>query len=451
MVDLHGSESSGTSRRMQHFSPYSAPFSGKQEKGVYAINTGPFTANARVVTIIPADSYASPDLNKEYDSHDSSTTSCAYAEPDFSSTSIVAVADANPSVILTDVMQPAADKTYTLFGLAKFTLLLMFTLLAAAPFLHNVQTAPLASARFDALAAAPPLHEVQTALLASTCTDALAAAPLLHKVQTAPSASARTDALAAAPLLHKMQAALSASARTGEQTAAPQLIMELTAARAPQLYELSPALSLQLIIELTAAHAPQLYELSPALSPQLIMELTAAHAPQPFELSAALPLSTNVLSPLAHQTDVLAEQSVLALNVLSPLAQQANLLFQQSALATNVLSPLALETDMLSLSALQTILLPPGEPPPCPIEGVCPGSRLDNPLSPRQLLLASAPLAAALLESISPQSYSLPMHSSLVLFMHATPSASARSDALRPCRRCTLCRRLLRPRRALTR
>jgi len=101
---------------MQHSSPYSAPFSGKQKKGVYAISTGPFMYNARVVTIIPADSYASPDLNKEYDSHDSSTTSCANAEPDFSSTSIVAVADANPSAILTDVIQPAADKTYTLFG-----------------------------------------------------------------------------------------------------------------------------------------------------------------------------------------------------------------------------------------------------------------------------------------------------------------------------------------------
>jgi len=60
-------------------------------------------------------------------------------------------------------------------------------------------------------------------------------------------------------------------------------------------------------LELTAAHAPQLYELSPALSPQLIMELTAAHASQPHELSAAFPLATNVLSLLTHQTDMLAE------------------------------------------------------------------------------------------------------------------------------------------------
>ncbi|KAJ1632873.1 hypothetical protein T492DRAFT_985263, partial [Pavlovales sp. CCMP2436] len=205
--------------------------------------------NARVVTIIPADSYAFPDLNKEYDSHDSSTTSCANAEPDFSCASIVAVADANPSVILTDVMQPAADKTYTLFGLAKFTLLLMFTLLAAAPFLHKMQTAPLASARFDALAAAPflhkvqpaplalarfdalaaapplhePLHEVQTALLASTRTDALAAAPLLHKVQSAPSASTRTDALAATPPLHKVQTGPPASARADTLAASSPL------------------------------------------------------------------------------------------------------------------------------------------------------------------------------------------------------------------------------------
>ncbi|KAJ1623061.1 hypothetical protein T492DRAFT_1058041, partial [Pavlovales sp. CCMP2436] len=56
------------------------------------------------------------------------------------------------------------------------------------------------------------------------------------------------------------------------------------------------------------------------------------------------------------------------------------------------------EDDVASapaLSALQTIPLPPGEPPSCKIEDVCPGSRLDNPITPRQLLLASAPLAAA--------------------------------------------------------
>ncbi|KAJ1641386.1 hypothetical protein T492DRAFT_919237, partial [Pavlovales sp. CCMP2436] len=56
------------------------------------------------------------------------------------------------------------------------------------------------------------------------------------------------------------------------------------------------------------------------------------------------------------------------------------------------------EDDVAStpaLSALQTIPLPPGEPPPCKIEGVCPGSRLDDPIAPRQLLLSSAPLAAA--------------------------------------------------------
>ncbi|KAJ1616853.1 hypothetical protein T492DRAFT_918094, partial [Pavlovales sp. CCMP2436] len=64
------------------------------------------------------------------------------------------------------------------------------------------------------------------------------------------------------------------------------------------------------------------------------------------------------------------------------------------------------------------------------IEGVCPGSRLDNPLSPRQLLLTSAPLAAAVLQAISPQSYALPVHSSPLLFRQATPSASAHSDAL---------------------
>ncbi|KAJ1619739.1 hypothetical protein T492DRAFT_1083142, partial [Pavlovales sp. CCMP2436] len=50
-----------------------------------------------------------------------------------------------------------------------------------------------------------------------------------------------------------------------------------------------------------------------------------------------------------------------------------------------------------------TIPPPPGEPPPCKIEGVCPGSRLDNPLSPRQLLLTSAPpVAAAELQAAPP-------------------------------------------------
>ncbi|KAJ1629048.1 hypothetical protein T492DRAFT_874122 [Pavlovales sp. CCMP2436] len=249
-----------------------------------------------------------------------------------------------------------------------------------------------------------------------------------------------------------------------------------------------------LIKELTAAHTPQPFELSAALSPQLIKELTAAHTPKPFELSAALLLATNsapalnvlspltlkndmltkqsalalnVLSPLTLKTDMLAEQSALALNVLSPLTLKTDMLAEQSALALNVLSPLTLKTDMLaeqsalalnvlspltpktdtlaeqsalalnvlspltlktdmlaeqsalalnvlsslalaadmlSLSALQTIPLPPGEPPPCPIEAV--------------------------LQAISPQSSSLPVHSSLLLYMQATPSASARSDAL---------------------
>ncbi|KAJ1619658.1 hypothetical protein T492DRAFT_412344 [Pavlovales sp. CCMP2436] len=62
-------------------------------------------------------------------------------------------------------------------------------------------------------------------------------------------------------------------------------------------------------------------------------------------------------------------------------------------------SRILLKADMLSLSALQTIPLPPGEQPPSKIEEVCPGSRLDNPLSPPQLLLASAPLAAAKLQA----------------------------------------------------
>ncbi|KAJ1638748.1 hypothetical protein T492DRAFT_857953, partial [Pavlovales sp. CCMP2436] len=92
-------------------------------------------------------------------------------------------------------------------------------------------------------------------------------------------------------------------------------------------------------------------------------------------------LAINVLSPLAHQADVLFQQSALAAIVLSPLAHQTYVLAEQSALVLNVLSPLAHQTY-----------------------------------------------------SISPQSYSLPMHSSLALsplhFMQATPSASARSDAL---------------------
>ncbi|KAJ1626533.1 hypothetical protein T492DRAFT_878240 [Pavlovales sp. CCMP2436] len=117
---------------------------------------------------------------------------------------------------------------------------------------------------------------------------------------------------------------------------------------------------------------------------------------------------------------MLFQQSPPALNVLSPLTSKTDMLAEQSTLAA----------DILSLSALQTIPLPPGEPPPCPIEGVCPGFGLDNPLTPCQLLLASAPLAAAVLQAISPQSSSLPVHSSLLLFMQATLSASARPDAL---------------------
>ncbi|KAJ1617184.1 hypothetical protein T492DRAFT_917856 [Pavlovales sp. CCMP2436] len=91
-------------------------------------------------------------------------------------------------------------------------------------------------------------------------------------------------------------------------------------------------------------------------------------------------LALNVLSPLTPKTDMLTEQSALALNVLLPLTLKTDMLADQSALALNVLSPLALAADMLS--------------------------------------------------AISPQSSSLPVHSSLLLFMQPTPSASARSDAL---------------------
>ncbi|KAJ1632890.1 hypothetical protein T492DRAFT_904740 [Pavlovales sp. CCMP2436] len=116
-------------------------------------------------------------------------------------------------------MQPAADKTYMLFGLAKFTLLLMLTLLAAfshkvnptvsdlspsSP-LHFMQATPSGSARSDALAASSPLHFMQATPSASARSDALAASSPLHFMQATPSGSARSDALAASSPLHFRQ------------------------------------------------------------------------------------------------------------------------------------------------------------------------------------------------------------------------------------------------------
>ncbi|KAJ1634418.1 hypothetical protein T492DRAFT_973493 [Pavlovales sp. CCMP2436] len=220
-------------------------------------------------------------------------------------------------------MQPAADKTYTLFGLAKFTLLLMFTLLAAAPFLHNVQTAPLASARFDALAAAPFLHKVQTAPLASARFDALAAAPPLHEVQTTPLASARFDALAAAPFLHKVQTAPLASARFDALAAAPPL-HELAAA--PPLHEVQTALLAITRTDALAA-APLLHKVQTAPSAST----------RTYVLAAAPPLhKVQTTPPASARSDALAASSPLHF-MLNPISEDYN----QHAAATNLPHSLA--------------------------------------------------------------------------------------------------------------
>ncbi|KAJ1633425.1 hypothetical protein T492DRAFT_866915 [Pavlovales sp. CCMP2436] len=186
--DLHGSESSGTSRRMQHFGTY-------------------------VDNLLIADFSGNP----------------------------------KPPVIIADVMQPAAAMTYTLFGLAKLTLLLMLTLsvfshrvnptvfalfnrgptklLGLAPTnnfyvtddvkVSNFTKSDLLSqwganlinlsrpSKIDVNDLSLDLMQGYYFLTISARTDAPVAAPL----QRAPPASAHTDAPAAAPLVHNVQTA----------------------------------------------------------------------------------------------------------------------------------------------------------------------------------------------------------------------------------------------------
>ncbi|KAJ1624025.1 hypothetical protein T492DRAFT_280889 [Pavlovales sp. CCMP2436] len=249
-------------------------------------------------------------------------------------------------------MQPAADKTYMLFGLAKFTLLLMLTLLAAfshkvnptvfdlspsSP-LHFMQATPSGSARSDALATSSPLHFMQATSSSSARSDALAASSPLRFMQATPSGSVRSDALAASSPLHFMQATPSGSARSDALAASSPLHFR----QGHYLLTIGPTKSIS--VNLDDPGSAEGGEDDVASTPDVALATTTS-----------TPALVKFRSP----------------------------------------SRTLLVADMLSLSALQTIPLPPKEPPPCKIEGVCPGSRLDNPLAPCQLLLSLAPLAAA--------------------------------------------------------
>ncbi|KAJ1625626.1 hypothetical protein T492DRAFT_230537 [Pavlovales sp. CCMP2436] len=162
---------------------------------------------------------------------------------------------------------------------------------------------------------------MQATLSALARSNALAASSPLHFMQATPSGSARSDALAASSPLHFMQTTPSAPARSNALAASSPLHFR----QGHYLLTIGPTNSISVNLD------------DPG---------SAEGGEDDVALASALALATTTSTP-----------------ALVKFCSPSRILFV---------------ADMLSLSALQTIPLSPGEPSPCKIEGVCPGSRLDT-------------------------------------------------------------------------